>query len=467
MRKPSSTPLNHWSRRSLLRAAASAALASIAGCGGGGAGFPRPADTTVKLANGYADRQSYRPGDTVTLFLSTDFPQAGLLSLRDYAGKVVFQFRANVFHQDPVGDKPWETGFGYQDSVSFVMPGLPSGVYLVEGIIPLIVKSSLFERVEVVIVYPTNTMAAYNAAGGRSLYSTPVPATAVSFLRPAQGDQVSLFAATLEWLAQAPLAYSVRYIADIDLEDFNEISGSKLLMVIGHSEYWTRRARENFDQYVQGGGHALLLSGNNMWWQVRYSEDRTQMLCYKRAPDPISDPLLKTVTWPDKTLQYPTLLSVGADFVHGGFGLQYPKESSGFYISSPHSPVFEGVFVRAGDLLSIPTLEYDGAPLLNHPATQGKPMLDMDALDAYRAEIIGYALCDPDEKRSGSSGSIAENVGTWIAYQRQAGSGVVLNGASTNWCSRSGAFGKDGYRVRKVIRNMVDILAQGRQVFVT
>ncbi len=54
----------------------------------------------------------------------------------------------------------------------------------------------------------------------------------------------------------------------MDLEDYSEIAGAKVVVIIGHSEYWTRRARENFDRYVLEGGNALVLSGNTMWWQV-------------------------------------------------------------------------------------------------------------------------------------------------------------------------------------------------------
>lgn len=465
MSKRISRNFNHWSRRAVLRAAGAAALAGMSGCGGGGSGSARPLSSAARISGGYPDRQSYRPGDRVTLFLTTDTPQKTTLNLYDYAGRIVFEFEADIFHQDPVGDEPWATGFGFQDSVSFEMPLLPSGVYLVEGVVPLILKSTPFAPADIVIVYPTNTVAAYNAAGGRSLYSEPIPATAVSFLRPAGQSNLAFFDATLEWFVSRPFPYSARYVADIDLEDLNEIRGARLLMIIGHSEYWTRTARENFDQFVLGGGNALLLSGNNMWWQVRYGEDRTQMICYKRAADPSADPLYKTVNWPDKVLEYPTLPSIGADFIHGGFGIAYPDKNTGFRILSARSPVFRGLFVRNGDLISIPTVECDGAPPLNHPATSGKPMLDLNALGAYRAEIIGYQACARNDTESGKQ-LVADNVGTWIAYQRAAASGIVINGASTNWCSRHGAFGADGFRVRKIILNMMDILVRGDPLFV-
>ena len=80
------------------------------------------------------------------------------------------------------------------------MPDLPSGVYLIEQIIPLIVKAPLSQAADIVIVYPTNTCAAYNSAGGRSLYSQPVKATMVSFERPAGDANVAFHQAFLRWL---------------------------------------------------------------------------------------------------------------------------------------------------------------------------------------------------------------------------------------------------------------------------
>jgi len=42
-----------------------------------------------------------------------------------------------------------------------------------------------------------------------------------------------------------------------------------------------------------------------------------------------------------------------------------------------------------------------------------------------------------------------------------------MNGGSTNWCSNTGVGGPDGERVRTVILNMIDILANQRPVFVS
>jgi hypothetical protein len=458
------------SRRRLIGGLGGAAVvAGLPGCGGGNSSNQPPNQATATISDGYTDKQSYRPGDSVTLFINADNPQTTMLNLYNFANVVVHTVPAELFPQTPVGSTPWETGFGYQESVTFTLPSLPSGVYMVEGTIPVIVKTAGLptpsQQPEVVILYPTNTIAAYNTSGGRSMYSQPVPAPIVSFDRPmGDGSNFAFFDAFLEWLADDPLPYSTGYIADIDLEDYSTFDGVKVLVVIGHSEYWTRQARENFDQFVLNGGNVLLLTGNTMWWQVRYSDDLHQMICYKEVPDPIASPSLKTINWTNKNLKYPTMLSIGVDFLHGGFGLPYPT-SGGFRVMSPNSPVFRGIFMRSGDVISIPTIEYDGAPLLNDPITEGgEPQLDIATLGAYRAEIIGYEFCSGNDNETGPT-RVADRVATWIVYQRTATSGVIMNGASTNWCSRTGAFGADGYRVRHIILNMLESLVKNESLF--
>lgn len=454
------------SRRKAIYALGASAIAGLSACreelSGVSGTAPPSSAPAARISGGYSDQQSYRPGDRVALFLNGDSPGM-TVRLSNYNGQRVHEVAADLFPQQPAGAEPWETGFGYSESAAFTLPLRRSGVYLVEGIVPLIVKhaypSGAPTQAEIVIVYPTNTVAAYNAAGGRSMYSKPTPAPIVSFRRPNVGGQGTMyFGAFLEWFANVRLPYSVGYVADIDLEDYSEIAGAKLLIVIGHSEYWTRRARENFDQFVEHGGNALFLSGNNMWWQVRYSDDRSQLICYKDLPDPVGDPLLETINWTNPALDYPTLLSVGADFAHGGYGIALP-EHDGFHVLLPQSPVFRGLSVKAGDVLAMRTKEYDGAPLLNNPPTLGQPQLDLEAMGAYRAEIIAYQACSRNDN------DVANNVATWIAYQRTATSGVVMNGASTNWCSLTGVSGPDRIRVRKIILNMIDILVTEQPVF--
>jgi hypothetical protein len=139
--------------------------------------------------------------------------------------------------------------------------------------------------------------------------------------------------AFFRWLISQPFE-DVGYIADVDLEDYHTIKKSTLRIIPGHSEYWTLQARKNFDRFISEGKDPLILSGNTMWWQVRYSKNKDQLICYRNAKkDPIRFPKLKTVNWNDLTLGYPITFSIGAGFSFGGYGLQKDNGWNGLKLS--------------------------------------------------------------------------------------------------------------------------------------
>ena len=267
---------------------------------------------------GYTDKTSYLPGDKMKVFLqSTQNIEICRLDIYTINGTLAFSVSSSLAKQQIVGTDPSVIGYGFKITSEVEIPAnLKSGVYLIEKQIPFILKTT--NPVDLVIVYPSNTTNAYSRSGGKSLYDKINRPSHVSFLRPVELQSQSLYG--LKWFATLT-NYSIGYIADSDLDDYNTIKNAQIITIVGHSEYWTRKARKNFDQFVNTGKNAIILSGNTMWWQVRYTENN-QLICHKVATtDPISDLLLKTIVWEDRTLEYSILTSIGADFPHGGCGL--------------------------------------------------------------------------------------------------------------------------------------------------
>ena len=433
---------------------------------------------------GYTDRTSYDRGDTVQVYLSASRPvENATLRLYDVAGLVVDSVVADVRPQRAEGEASWRDGFGYEESFRYGTDGLPSGVYVWEEAAPFVVRDTA-RAPDLLVVYPANTVAAYNTAGGKSLYvptrawraqealrrlatlrwgdllPDPAPnrARAVSFQRPGNLTHWAFFRPFLRWL-QHQTTYRVAYASDPDLDDYATIRGARLLVVMGHSEYWTRAARRNFDRFVAEGGDALVLSGNTMWWQVRYNEDRTGLVCYKTAEeDPVADPLLETVPWSEPALAYPIWESIGAQFDLGGYGLlEADRGWDGYRIVAPRSPLLAGTGLGEGEVLSVPTREYDGTWLVGGPGgrTSGPPRLDTAKLGFERAELVGYDY----GWRGGPT------VGTFLAFQESRTSGLVVNAASMNWCSTTGFGGRDSLAVRRITANAIRLLLSGQDVF--
>ena len=345
-----------------------------------------------------------------------------------------------------------EAGYDFNPTVKFLVPlTLVSGIYLIENQAPFIIKTR--EPVDVTVVYPVNTVNAYNLNGGKSLYSTNNRPSRVSFLRPMTLQSQATYC--LKWLPSLK-DIKIGYISDPDLDENSSIEHSKIILLPGHSEYWTRQARLNFDNFIMSGRHAIILSGNTMWWQVRYSDDQKYLICYKDVNlDPISDPLLKTITWDLDLLQYSIMSSIGADFNHGGYGLQIDYSWNGFKICTPGSPLLQGSGLNKGDILSFPSGEYDGSPLLGFD-TNGFPQVDEGALNFEKIELIGF----DKGSRNGK-----ETIGTFVVFQKSSSSGIVINAASYGWCASTGMGGNSGGTIKQITLNAINLLLMNKSVF--
>lgn len=433
---------------------------SLAGCFSDDAVEPKPSPPdpplpailcTSFILNGYSDKVSYHPGEKVKLFFESSQPvELCRLTIFSITGDPVYSTGSVLPIVPQLAGDASENGYNFPIAVEFVLPELKSGVYLVENKIPFIVKTD--QPVDIMIVYPSNTANAYSASGGKSLYSQQGRPTSVSFQRPIALQSLSQYC--LKWFSTLE-NFSIGYIADLDMDDFENIVKAKVLVIPGHSEYWTRQARKNFDQFVSSESDALILSGNTMWWQVRYSEDHSKLICYKDIEmDPISDPLLKTIEWTSPSLDYSILSSIGADFPNGGYGLKVDQGWNGYKVVAPVSPLFENLELKKGDIISLPTLEYDGTPILEYDA-DGYPIINSTALGFERIELLGYD----------KGFRVAETVGTFIVFKKTLESGIIVNTSSTDWCSANGMGGQSGEIIKKVTFNALTKLLNNETVF--
>jgi hypothetical protein len=401
------------------------------------------------ITDGYCYPLSVMPGDSLNVYFNAVEKLTGHpIKLYDLDGKEVYTFRGNFFPQEVVGQKPWETGFGYKPSLKTVAPRLKSGVYLWENKVPVIIRMS---NPKIVVVYTSNTENAYCNAGGKSLYgynsSEKKPAPIVSFKRPINLPKHS--EAFFRWFAKQNYK-NVGYITDAELDNYSEWKKADLLMIVGHSEYWTLEARRNFDRFVNDGKNAMVLSGNTMWWQVRYSKNNEQLIGYKLIEDPVKSKRLKTINWNNPQLEYPILSSIGAEFPRAGYGRKEDKGWDGYKIITP-SPLLEGTKLKPGDLLSLASDESDGAPLQGFNS-KGYPIVDRGTLGFEKIEIVGFDRVF----------RVQEGIATWIVMKRTKSSGIIINVASTDWCSSQGMGNAD---VQKITLNMINKLQRNENVF--
>ena len=145
------------------------------------------------------------------------------------------------------------------------------------------------------------TWQAYNNYGGNSLYNgaTSFPsghAAKVSYDRPFLTRNGGGGGGAMEdWLfnAEYPMirflernGYHISYTTDVDMErDATPITPAKhkVLLSVGHDEYWSMNERVKFENARNAGVHLAFFSGNEVYWKTRWENNNRTLVCYKEG----------------------------------------------------------------------------------------------------------------------------------------------------------------------------------------
>ena len=292
----------------------------------------------------YTDRISYRPGDTVTLFVSSTAPRWRLEVVHDGAVETpMLSLTGEGARWQETPDQCSVTGCGWQASHAFALPlDWPSGAYRLtltaEGRdgAPIACHHLIVVRPppgrrpgRILQVAATGSWTAYNTWGGSNHYQgitgpnrdqfAPVVSLERPWARgfvvlPAEAPRVPLTGtmppATIPRYPHMEWAYatghSKKYASagwasydghffrwaeragfSVDLATQHELhfepellSGYDCVVMVGHDEYWTWEMRDAVDAYVEAGGRIARFAGNFMW-QTRLEDGGRRQVCYK------------------------------------------------------------------------------------------------------------------------------------------------------------------------------------------
>lgn len=227
----------------------------------------------------------------------------------------------------------WSPTFTVTTTHSDGTPWL-SGVYLImltkaDGwqTAALVILRDDARDAEVGVQLPTATYQAYNNYGGESLYQTSRgvaggKAVKVSLDRPiarqyGNGTGTFLYQEheAVIWLEGH--GYDVEYYSSSDTGgQSGRIGGHRLFMIIGHEEYATMAKFDRLENAVANGTSLAFLSGNTMYWQIRYENNDRVIVCYKSdrvTEDPMytANPRLATTRFRDAPVNRPENQLVG------------------------------------------------------------------------------------------------------------------------------------------------------------
>jgi hypothetical protein len=451
------------------------------------------------MIRAYPRRPSVARGGTLVLHVATDAPRFRVRFARWADGFVPLGETewcegVDAPERDPAVDWEWPA---YPFAIP---PSWPSGVYvahLEDGeTLPLDLALDRAAALFVVrgqgsapVLYKlaVATYHAYNLTGGRCFYVNPPrssepPGSKVSWRRPGGGiggivhgapdpydarSPRSSFAhfdaPFVRWLAREDV--DVEYCVDLDVhEDPAILAPYRLVLNVGHDEYWSERMRDALEAYVARGGNAAFFGANLCWWRVHIVDGGTAMVSHQGGPDGARDQW-----WAPHGAARPEDALTGVSYRHGGGWWDGARTTRGFIVHDAEHWAFAGTGLRRGDAFGRETgpplvgYECDGVPLASFDAQTGDATLAADAQrngtpHGFRPLAIGpldasWQELPPREGQPAGAGIHSATMGIFAR-----GAGTTFTTGTTDWPI---LLDRDPL-VARITRNVLDRLASPR-----
>lgn len=338
----------------------------------------------------------------------------------------------------------WKTNLNWASPQTIVIPAQwKSGIYQIKiqsGIETTLVDFRVKEKKpgsssRILMFDNSMTNIAYNFWGGKSLYdynSTGARAHHLSLYRPnpfqSQPEELEFVC----WAEHNNIPLEHASMLDLH-QNPDLLNNYNTIIFLGHSEYWSREMRDNYDQFVATGGNALIMGGNTMWWQIRI--ENGQLVGYKDNLDPIinTDPSRATLLWLNSIVNLPENKSTGVSFLEGGY-----VNSTGFYmavdgyggytVTDQNHWVFTGTGLLNGDVFgqqeTIAGYEVDGVDFI---WLNGVPVLTGNDGAPSNFKILAYSPA----ATAGWAGN--GTMGVFQFKNTPKNGGTVVNTATIDW----------------------------------
>jgi hypothetical protein len=442
---------------------------------------------------GYAGQVSYKPTQTLTLHVSTSAPKFSLEIVRLGAKREVVLAKSDLdgtVHKVP--ENASSHGCEWPASFQFPLPATwKSGYYQV--VLKAQDKGGLYvqrnkrtaesecffvlrpeipgKNAKILLQLCTNTYSAYNNWGGFSLYAfnarAKVQGHRVSFQRPPASQFSRWELPFVVWAENN--GYALDYAANLDLEDREGngfLQSYRLVLSVGHDEYWSAGMRDRLEQFIDNGGNVAFFSGNTCCWQVRPEDNNNALVSYKQRYN--QDPFFRTqdhrqlaTLWSHHLVGRPENSLTGVGFLWGGYHRSHDQFMDGpgaYTVHRPEHWIFAGANLKKGDKLGgknfIVGYECDGCEMvwkdgLPYPTHRDGTPKSFTILGTCPAkwhpdDCLWYERFEKDRVGNAVLGVYEKN-------------GVVFTCGATDW-SR-GLQGNDA-AVERITKNVLDRLSK-------
>lgn len=409
----------------------------------------------TSLLEGYLDKQSYLPGESVRIYMSSYTPEVSIQLYRFRENSsILYTKTCHSATRQSYSTCSFKKGCNWSESDTLNLPSpMASGYYAIrlsnagkDFFIPFIVRSPQPGKIKLVMLASTNNWQAYNDWGGASFYrfyndndANLTRATEVSFNRPNpgnspmkdKGDLVHSELYIYKWLIAQH--FPADALCDEDLHnDSNCLMKYQTVIIPSHSEYWSEEMIRNLKAFQDKGGNILYLGGNAIHWKVTKTRAGLMEVHKDGAKHRMTGE--NGGKWRDLGKSEVGILGAGADTV--GIGTYAP-----YKVLMPEHWAFAGTGLKAGDLF--------GTQSLNGGAASGRETDKVGQETPRGALLLAHGINPPFDKAGNSLGGA-----DMVYFELPSGSKVFCAGS----IAYGGALSVDTL-VSRITRNVLEHFA--------
>lgn len=410
------------------------------------------------LIDGYVNKSCYYNGEDIEMYLNYSKTILNYnINIYDLNLNIVDTIQNINVQENIISNiNPWKNGAGYNMTVKYNLKNYISGIYLIDKKISFIVKEKKIS--DFIVVYPINTIELYNTFGGKNGYYglekqkqvLEKRGKTLSFNRPkkigSEGttDICKYSYGFFKWLINTK--YNFNIISDNEIENIDD-NESNIIIIAGHSEYWSKIMRTKIDYLNSIGFNIIYLSGNTMWWNVQINKELNQIICCKDISDEENLIYDKTINT-DIVCNNPHPLELlGNWFRYGGIKNSSMYEASNKYTFINKNSIILKDVILENNCLTVPYHECDGCDIIK---VNNKYKL-INRYNFYKYELIGYDI----NQKNGNNMS-------FIILKRYKNYGTIINTGNMNWCAKE--FLKNTSQI-KITENIIDNLIINNNLF--
>ena len=432
---------------------------------------------------GYASKVSLVLGDTIDFHISTDMEQYEISIWREGNNRSLVAQIGGLSGTVYSCQGKYAEGCGWPVAYTLTVPetwvsgiytvDIPTRTHGVQEIVFSVRQNNPGSTSKALFLSSVNTYNAYTPFGGKSLYfnnsSNGEKSFKVSFDRPLGSEGIRRFNLGdknfSSWAGREGLTFEYATTYDLEFTQ-NLLSSYEVVVIAGHSEYWSWNMRQAIKAFVANGGRFMNLSGNTMWWQVRFEDNGRSLVCYKkRKMDPGKSREEVTYNPWDYPIYDAEYSLTGVQWRSGGYfhigghhSEIFPRNQGygGYWVQNAEHWVFDGVGLRDGDVFGrnnglppgVMGLESDGVGF--NCASDGKTILGPSVNMGTPSNFAILGISPVSSPNLGADSAGRHGTAVMGIYTLPNG-GAVFSAGTTGWAK---ALGES--QVSRVTRNVFD-----------